>query len=82
MLTLPSIDNKLCARIKDVAYHDRQETRGEISFTEVALDGIEYHATDALPLFVVTRTILMAVNAHDNMYNANTSHLEYDRYLN
>lgn len=24
----------------------------------------------------------MAVNAQDNMYNANTSHLEYDKYLN
>lgn len=28
---LPSIDNKLCARIKDIAYHDRHEAGGKIS---------------------------------------------------
>lgn len=26
--------------------------------------------------------MLKVVNAHDNMYSVNTSHLEYDRYLN
>lgn len=37
---------------------------------------------DVLPLFVVTSIILIVVNAHESTYNANTSHLEYVKYLN